>query len=71
MSPATMTDDVETFDFSGKIRAFQSRVATGLISANSDFDFAALLFHRYTRYQRKHWGETYVHSFVTSRIENY
>jgi len=38
MSPATMTNDVETFDFSEEIRAFQARVETVLTSLNSDFD---------------------------------
>lgn len=40
MSPATMTNDVETFDFSREIRAFQAKVKTGLTSLNSDFDAA-------------------------------
>lgn len=34
MSLATMTNDVETFDFSEEIRAFQARVKTGLTSVN-------------------------------------
>jgi len=40
MSSATMTNDVETFDFSEEIRAFQARVETVLTSLNSDFDAA-------------------------------
>lgn len=38
MSSATMTDDVETFDFTREIRAFQARVEIRLASANSNFD---------------------------------
>lgn len=45
MSLATMTNDVETFDFSGEIRAFQARVETDLTSVNLDFDAVNKLYY--------------------------
>jgi len=69
MSPATMTNDVETFDFSEEIRTFQARVETVFTSLNSDFN-AANSAIRYLYHDTNTNGIKYTFKFVTLKISS-